>query len=109
MSVLDRLSAALCEIRLLYLPTGVSFRSDRTVLVVPSIQYRGLLNAMFHTIRQGAAGNAAVLIRLLEVLTAVVSSERDHERMELLRHADMVAGDGQRNILSLADLVDFTN
>ena len=57
-SVIDRLGAALCELKPLYLPTGVWLRQERVVLVVPHVQYDQLLNTMFHMIRQNAAGNA---------------------------------------------------
>ena len=108
MSVLDRLGAALCEIAPLYLPTGVWLQDGRPVLVVPSIQYQGLTNAMFHLIRQNAAGNAAVLIRMLDVLTAVVGSERDPGRIRVLQHhADLVMGDAARDISTPGDLEDF--
>ena len=108
MSALDRLGAALCEIVPLYLPTGVFIRDDRPVLVAPSIQYDGLLNAMFHMIRQNASTSPAVLIRILDVLTAVVSAERDHSRMMCLKeHADLVAGDARRHITTPADLRDI--
>jgi len=108
MSVLDRLGAALCEIVPLYLPTGVVVRDDRPTLVVPSIQYDGLLNVMFHMIRQNASTSAAVLIHMLDVLTAVVSAERDHGRMMCLKgHADLVLGDARRNISAPADLLDI--
>ena len=104
---LDRLGAALCEIAPLYLPSGVFQREDRTVLVVPTVQYGGLLDAMFHMIRQNASANAAVQIRMLNVLTSVVSTERDHGRMLLLQHhADLIAGDAERNLTTPADLDD---
>jgi uncharacterized membrane protein len=107
-SVLDRLGAALCDIKSLYLPTGVSIRKGRPVLVVPHIQYDQLINTMFHTIRQNAARNAAVLIRQLEVLTQVVSCERDRERMlSLKRHADLVLDDAERDISNPGDLDDL--
>lgn len=108
MSALDRLGAALCEIVTLYLPTGVLMRDDRPALVAPSIQYDGLLNAMFHMIRQNASTSPVVLIRMLDVLTAVVSAERDHRRMMWLKeHADLVVGDARRNITTPADLQDI--
>jgi uncharacterized membrane protein len=107
MSVLDRLGAALCDLVPLHLPTGVSLRDGWPVLVVPSIDYDGLADAMFHMIRQNAAGNAAVLIRFLEVLTAVVSCEHDPARVAALRrHADLVLGDAGRNISTPPDLDD---
>ncbi len=106
-SALDRLGAALCDVVPLYLPTGVWLRDGWPALVVPSIDYDGLVDAMFHMIRQNAAGTAAVLIRLLEVLTSVVSCEHDAARVAALkRHADLVMGDAERDISTPADLGD---
>jgi uncharacterized membrane protein len=105
MSVLDRLGAALCQIAPRYLPSGVTLRDGRQVLVVPKISYDGLLGVMFHMIRQGAAGSPAVLIRMLKTLHAVVSCERDRERMALLQqHADLVLADAEREIANATDL-----
>ena len=105
MSVLDRLGAALCQIAPRYLPSGVTLRDGRAVLVVPKIGYDGLLGVMFHMIRQGAAGSPAVLLRMLKTLHAVVSCERDPERMALLqRHADLVLTDAERDIANGVDL-----
>lgn len=107
MSALDRLGGVLCQIVPLHLPTGVVIRDGRPALVVPSIQYEGLVNAMFHMIRQNAAANAAVLIRILNVLTAVASAERDDTRKTYLKlHADLVVGDARRNISTPSDLQD---
>jgi len=105
--VLDRLGSALCEAAPLHLATGVVWRNDWPALVVPSIDYDGLVDTMFHMIRQNAAGSAAVLIRLIEVLTAVLSCEHDPARVETLqRHADLVLGDAERSISTPADLED---
>lgn len=105
MSVLDRLGAALCQIAPRYLPSGVTLRDDRAALVVPKIGYDGMLGVMFHMIRQNAAGSPAVLIRMLKTLHAVVSCERDRERMQLLQlHADLVFADAERDIANATDL-----
>jgi uncharacterized membrane protein len=107
-SVLDRLGAALCDIVPLHLPTGVSIRGGGPVLVVPSVDYGGLVDAMFHLIRQNAAHSPAVLIRMLEVLSAVAGCERDPARVRALRrHANLVLGDATRNIATPADLDDI--
>ena len=108
MSVLERLGAALCEISTKHLPSGVSINEGRVVLMVPSVDYDGLTDAMFHMIRQNADGSAAVLIRMLEVLTAVVSCETRPDRAaSLQRHADLVLADGERTIETPADLDDL--
>ena len=108
MSVLDRMGAALCDMVPRYLPHGRFERRGRTVLVVPAVDYAGLVDTMFHLIRQNAAGSAAVLIRMLEVLTAAAGLECDTARLEVLRrHADLVLGDGERDVKTPADLDDL--
>jgi uncharacterized membrane protein len=108
MSVLDRLGATLCAIVPRHLPRGLIEHDDRIVLMVPVVDYDGLVDAMFHLIRQNAAGSATVLIRMLEVLTAVVGVERRPERLAVLRrHADLVLGDGERDVSTPADLDDL--
>ncbi|VTU16637.1 DUF2254 domain-containing protein [Variovorax sp. RA8] len=108
MSVLDRLGAALCELVGSRLPSGVIIREDAVALVVPTLTYSALVNVMFHMIRQNAAGSPAVLIRLLDVLTAVVACETNVERREvLLRHADLVWADARRSIGNESDLADI--
>ena len=107
MSVLDRLGASLCDIATLQLRTGVTLRGDRVALVIPAVSYDGLTDAMFHLIRQNAAGSAAVLLRMLEVLTSVASCEPALDRLDTLqRHADLVLGDAERSITTPADMND---
>ena len=84
-SVLDRLGRSLCDIVDRELYGGVYLREDVPVLVVPSVDYAGLLDATFHLIRQNAASQVAVLIRMLEVLTAVHHCEGKATRRALLQ------------------------
>lgn len=106
-SVLDRLGAALCKIAGLHLRTGVHWRDDQPTLVVPVVDYDGLVDTMFHMIRQNAARSPAVLIRMLEVFTAVVSCDRDPKRIAALgRHAALVLSDAERHVYTPADLAD---
>ncbi|MEO6033199.1 MAG: DUF2254 domain-containing protein [Burkholderiaceae bacterium] len=108
MSALDRLGAALCDLVPLHLPDGLFQRDGRCVLVLPAVDYDGLTDAMFHLIRQNAAGSATVLIRMLEVLTAVASCERDPVRLNALqRHAALIVSDAQRNVATPSDLDDL--
>ncbi|MEO7152196.1 MAG: DUF2254 domain-containing protein [Burkholderiaceae bacterium] len=106
-SVLDRLGASLCAVAPVHLHSGVYLRHERPALVMPSVDYAGLCDAMFHLIRQSATAQVSVLLRLLEVLTAVASCERAPERLaQLRRHADLVLADARRNVASVADLDD---
>lgn len=107
-SVLDRLGLALSEVAPVHMPTSVWQRGGRPVLVIPGFEYAGLVDAMFHMIRQNAASSTAVLARMLEVLTSVVSIERDTTRTGALqRHADLVMGDAERHIDNPSDLNDL--
>jgi uncharacterized membrane protein len=62
---------------------------------------------MFQMIRQNATGNPAVLIRMLQVLSAVAGCERQPERLKILQaHADLVLEDAERAVATSADLAD---
>lgn len=107
-SILDRLGASLCAAMPLHLASGVTFRNGQPALVRPCIDYDGLVDAMFHLIRQNAAGSAAVLIRMLEVLTSVAGCERNPTRLAVLqRHADLIRGDAERDVSTPSDLDDL--
>ncbi|MGP1667705.1 MAG: DUF2254 family protein, partial [Rhodanobacter sp.] len=105
---LDRLALALSEVAPVHLPTGVTLRDNQAALVMPGFDYDGLVDAMFHLIRQNATGSTAVLARMLEVLTAVASCEHDSQRVKALqRHADLIIGDAERHIDNPSDLNDL--
>ena len=106
--MLDRLGSALCDCVPVRLRSGVSLRNGRAVLVVPAVDYDGLADGMFHMIRQNGGDAPAVLVRMLEVLTAVISCEHAPPRVATLRrHADLVLADAERTIANRADLGDI--
>lgn len=103
--VLDRLGSTLCDLATRHLPHGVTRVDDHICLVVPVVDYDGLVDAMFNMIRQNAATNPAVLIRMLDVLAAVIQCEFvDVRRKSLSRHAKLVLGDGERHISAPDDV-----
>jgi uncharacterized membrane protein len=104
-SVLDRLGSSLCMLAGAQLANGVTAVHGRPVLVVPLIDYEGLVDAMLQMIRQNAAGRPPVYNKLLQVLTAVAGCERDPARVAILRrHADRVMADAERTVASPGDL-----
>ena len=106
--VLDRLGAALCELASRALLTGVYAIDGDVALVVPAVDYDGLADAMFHMIRQNARGSSAVLIRMVDVLTAVAGCERDRRRVATLsRHVRLIVDDARRDVANPADLADL--
>lgn len=106
-SVLDRLGVALCDLVGRHLPHGIWTEAGTVCLVVPRVSYDGLTDAMFHMIRQNAAGSTAVLTRLIDVLTAVASCEPSQDRQAALsRHVALVADDARRDVKNTSDLKD---
>lgn len=91
MAVLDRLGAALCELAGRDLPSGCLRRDGRLRLSRSATDYEGLLDAMFHMLRQAGAGTPAVMIRLIEVLGEVAAVERDAQRRRCLRRHVVLA------------------
>ncbi len=107
-SVVDHLGDALCRIAPRHLPTGVTLREGRPVLVHPVTDYDGLCDAMFHMIRQNAAGSVHVLGRMLDVLARVAEVEgRPDRRAELSRHAELVIAAARRDVADPSDLADL--
>ena len=63
---------------------------------------------MLHMIRQSVSTSVAVLGRMLEVLAAVASVEREPERLAgLRRHASLVLVGAERPIANARDLADL--
>lgn len=105
MSVLDRLGAALCELSGRSLDRGVWLRDGAVALEMPGIDYARLAGLMLHMIRQNAAANPAILIRMLDVLVQVASCELAPERRAVLAlHADLICADARRTVGNPADL-----
>ncbi|WP_284247327.1 DUF2254 domain-containing protein, partial [Methylobacterium haplocladii] len=107
-SVVDHLGDALCRVASRHLPTGAVVRDGRVALVLPVTDYDGLCDAMFHSIRQNAAGSVHVLARMIDVLTRIAEVERLTNRAaELRRHAELVIAAGRRDIADPDDLADL--
>lgn len=98
-AVLDSFGSVLCDLSRREMPDGRTMRDGRLRLARPGTDYDGLVDAMFHMIRQSGAGNAAVMIRLLEVLAEVIMVEGDtRRRAALLRHGELAAALGARRV-----------
>jgi uncharacterized membrane protein len=107
-AVLDRLGAALSGLAGRYLPPAVLLRDDAVVLHRRVTTYVGLSDAMFHMIRQAGAGQAAVLIRLVEVIDEALDVEDDPaRRAQLLHHVRLAAGAGREGIADAAGKADL--
>lgn len=107
--VIDRFGDALCRLHDRTWPDGVHFSGDHLRLVRPVTTFGGLLDSMFHMIRQYGKGSPAVTIRLLEVLRSVATCMDDPERhREIHRHAEMIYHDALENTPNNRDQADLT-
>ena len=102
--VLDRLGSILCVLATRRLPTGAIARNDVIVFQRTVTTYDGLIDAMFHTIRQSARNTPSVLIHMMDTLLRVMECEQDqNRRASILRHAELIHLDGKRDIPSAND------
>ena len=107
-AVLDRFGDVLCGMVHRHLPGRAVLRDGQAVLFRRAVDYDGLLDAMFHMLRQNGAGSAAVLLHLLEVLGAVLTVEgAPARRSALWRHADLALSIGQRKLEEQAAVAEL--
>lgn len=111
-AVLDRLGAALCDMAGRALPTGRTVRDGRIRLYRARTDYDGLVDTMFHMLRQSGVDSPAVMIRLLEVLAEIGAVERNPDRRHALRRHIALAHDaalgGTTDAAACAAIIDRT-
>lgn len=107
-AVLDRFGDVLCGMAGRHLPGRAVFRAGRAVLFRRAVDYDGLLDAMLHMLRQNGAGSAAVLLRLMEMLGAVLAVEQaPARRAALRRHAELALALGRQTLQEQAAVSDL--
>jgi uncharacterized membrane protein len=89
---IDRLSAGLCYLVQRQFPSPYRYDYDNQLRVmVPSLDFEGIVGQAFNQIRQYGKSDAAVTIRLLEAIALVASHTQNPQHREVLRrHADMI-------------------
>ncbi|GGJ33190.1 hypothetical protein GCM10008938_19300 [Deinococcus roseus] len=106
---MDRMGAALCLLKNRILKSGVHLdRQGKARVYIPTTDFAGLTNSMFHQIRQFGSKSPAVMIRLLDVLGTVMEILQEPEHQEhLLRHARLVRKQGKEAASNPADQQDL--
>ncbi len=89
---IDRLGSALSRIAQREMPSAHHYDEHNRLRVLhPVISFSDVLDTAFNQIRQNAADDMAVTVRLLETLAVVATfAERPDDREGLRRHADMI-------------------
>jgi uncharacterized membrane protein len=74
-------------------------------VLVPRLDYAVLLETLFQMIRQKSAGNAFVLCKLIDVISAVKKCERDPARLSVLdEQAGLVLIQAEKSLEVPADM-----
>jgi uncharacterized membrane protein len=106
---IDALGSAVCRIAGRSIPGPFKHDEDGQLrLVRPVTDFDGVVDAAFNQIRQHSAGDVAVTIRLLEVITACAPHMRTPaQRQALLAHAQMIARQDTDKIPAARDRQDI--
>ncbi|UXI03173.1 DUF2254 domain-containing protein [Photobacterium sp. TY1-4] len=106
MTCIDRLGAVLSLLTRRQFPHPLRCQEAEQICCrFRSVSYTGMVNAAFDQIRQGARGNVAVSIRLLEALATVAKHCRTSEQQQAVSHqAEMIWRSGQDAVTEAADL-----
>jgi uncharacterized membrane protein len=109
LTCVDRLGAALVEFAGREIPSPYRTDSEgRLRVVTRTVTADGIADAAFHQLRQASRGNAAVTLRLMEVIAVTAPQTRATAyRPALLRHAGLIH-QGGREHLPAADYADVT-
>ena len=104
----DRLTAALVSIlRCTFPPQDICDESGKVVLRTIPLDFEGLLDTAFNDIRQSAAANTAVTIRLLEGLGVLArASEQEKHRKAIGKHVEMMGRSIAEFIFDKTDRAD---
>jgi len=89
---IDRLGASLAKLAERVTPSGLRYDEENQLRLVTDVDtFKGILNAAFDQIRQNGRTNAAVTIRLLEIIREIaLHVHRQTHRAALLRQAEMI-------------------
>ena len=109
MSCIDRLGAALIRLAKKSIPPSYRYdQGGKLRLITSSFSFEGVLDRSFNQIRQAAASEVAVTIRLLETLATIAGVVERPERKEAIRRqGDMIKRAGDRFVAEKLDQKDI--
>lgn len=108
LTCVDWLGAAMVDVGKYPERTGGICTDDETLrLVVPPLKFDRVLKTAFDLIRQAGASNPAVLIRLLDAISAMAPVVRPEHRFPLKKHADLVIETARLGMFVSGDMEDI--
>jgi uncharacterized membrane protein len=108
---IDNLKSTLCYLAQAKFPSKYRFDEEGTLRVIAdTVDFRGVLDTAFNQIRQFSAGNAAVIIRLMESLTIIHGFTKEEKyKRAVVKHAEMVLSVGKQTLKEKNDLEDLAS
>jgi uncharacterized membrane protein len=108
-AVIDRLRGGLSRLCKKQLPPAVMLDGNGQVRLTRRVTtYAGTVDAAFDQIRQAGSAKPAILIHMLEAVSAVAEhTKTDEQRSALARHAALVREAGMRDVSQLEDREDL--
>lgn len=109
MTCIDNLTATLCHISQMELPSKYRVDKDKNLRIIANTtDFEGLVDAAFNQIRQFSKGSTAVIIKLMEAqitLYGVVTKEKQINAVK--KHAEMILNLGKQSIMEEIDFKDL--
>ena len=106
---IDKLSATIARLtRKAFPPAYLYDEEEQLRVIAKTTDFAGLMDICFNQIRQFGSGSPAVLIRMMEVLSALAELARNAEQMDAIQqHAAMVKRAAQQGLTEPNDLADL--
>ena len=103
---IDNLSSAMSYLAQAKFPSKYKYDDENNLrLIIKTLNFEGLLDKSFNQIRQFAAGNTSVIIRLIEALTTIQYFVKTNKQKEaIVKHTKMVLSCGEQSINEKNDL-----
>jgi len=103
---IDNLSSAMSYLAQAKFPSKYKYDDENNLrLIIKTLNFEGLLDKSFNQIRQFAAGNTSVIIRLIEALTTIQYFVKTNKQKEaIVKHTKMILSCGEQSINEKNDL-----
>lgn len=106
---IDNLTATMCYLAQVKYPSKYRIDDEKNLrLVANTFDFEGALDTAFNQIRQFSEGNAAVIIRLMEVLLIIDKfATKESYKKAIVKHVKMTLNVGKESLKEKNDLEDF--
>lgn len=109
LTCIDYLGSVICRVTDREFPSAHVCDEDQNILIsFKIVSFSSIVSAAFNKIRQHGSGDAAILIRMLEVLYNAIKLTKDPEQQQiLLQQAEMIHRSGLANLPEQFDQNDL--